>query len=220
LGSMERLGIPGEDLDGVVDALKFIERYKTSPNVPVGRRVVVVGGGNTAIDAANAARRLGAEEVHVLYRRTEKEMPAFPFEYEHSKTEGVNFHWRLQPAAILPAADDPSRAGAIRLVRIQLGARDASGRRRPEPAPGPPLDFPCDMVIPAIGQSRLMADLEASRGIRLENGCVAVDRATGQTANPRYYAGGDCVNGGREVVDAVADGKRAARAILARLGAN
>jgi glutamate synthase (NADPH/NADH) small chain len=220
LGAMERLGIPGEDLDGVIDALKFIERYKTSPNVAVGRRVIVVGGGNTAIDAANAARRLGADEVHILYRRGEEEMPAFDFEYEHSKVEGVRFHWRLQPVAILPAANDPSRTGGLRLVRMRLGMPDASGRRRPEPESGSEFDFPCDMVIPAIGQSRLMAGLAASRGIRLENGCIAVDRATGQTTNPKFYAGGDCVNGGREVVDAVADGKRAARAILARLGAD
>lgn len=217
LGAMVRLGIPGEELAGVVDALKFIERYKTSTHTKVGRRVAVVGGGNTAIDAANAARRLGAEEVHILYRRTEKEMPAFAFEYERARVEGVEFHWRVQPVAILASPEDPSRAAAIRLIRTQAGAPDA--RRAPEPIAGSGFEFPCDMVIPALGQSRLMAELEASRGIRLEHGCIAVDRATGQTANTRYFAGGDCVNGGREVVDAVADGKRAACAILARLEA-
>ena len=90
LGAMERLDIPGEGAAGVIDALRFIERYKTSHDFPVGRRVIVIGGGNTAIDAANAAKRLGAEEVHVFYRRTAKEMPAFSFEYEHSKMEGVS----------------------------------------------------------------------------------------------------------------------------------
>jgi dihydropyrimidine dehydrogenase (NAD+) subunit PreT len=181
--------------------------------------VAVIGGGNTAIDAANAARRLGADQVHLLYRRTENDMPAFPFEYEHSKFEGVRFHWNVQPLAILASPRDPGRAGAIRLIRTQPGAPDASGRRAAEPEAGSEFDFACDMVIPAAGQSRLMTELEASRGIRRNNGSIAVERTTGQTANPKYFAGGDCVNGGREVVDAVADGQRAARAIMAGLEA-
>ena len=180
--------------------------------------MAVIGAGNTAIDAANAARRLGAESVHILYRRTEKEMPAFSFEYEHAQVEGVRFEWLVQPVAILAAPDDPSRAHAVRCRRMRLGEAGPGGRPAPEPVPDSEFDFPCDMVIPALGQSRLMADLEATRRIRLEHGSIAVERATGQTANPKYFAGGDCVNGGREVVDAVADGKRAARAILARLG--
>src|SRR4030042_3679413 len=98
---MQRLGIPGEQAAGVLDALSFIERYKTHPGFSVGRRVVVIGGGNTAIDAANAARRLGAEEVHLFYRRSESQMPAFPFEYEHSRVEGVDFHWLAQPPEIV-----------------------------------------------------------------------------------------------------------------------
>src|ERR1043166_3451850 len=88
LGAMERLRIPGENAQGVIDALRFIERYKTLPDFQVGRTVIVIGGGNTAIDAANAAKRLGAEDVHLFYRRTEKEMPAFSFEYDHSRGEG------------------------------------------------------------------------------------------------------------------------------------
>ncbi|MGD0500071.1 MAG: NAD(P)-dependent oxidoreductase [Bryobacteraceae bacterium] len=217
LGAMERLGIPGEELGGVIDALKFIERYKTASRTRVGPRVVVVGAGNTAIDAANAARRLGAEEVHIIYRRTEREMPAFRFEYENSRVEGVEFHWLLAPVAILATPEEPGRVGALRVIRTRTGAPDASGRSRPEPVPGSEFDFPCDQVIPAVGQSRLMENLESSHGIRLRQGTIDVDRATGQTSNSRYFAGGDCVNGGREVVDAVADGKRAARAIIARL---
>jgi dihydropyrimidine dehydrogenase (NAD+) subunit PreT len=212
LGAMERMGIPGEELPHVVDALKFIERYKHAPHTHVGRRVVVIGGGNTAIDAANAAIRLGADEVHILYRRSGREMPAFSFEYEHAVREGVRFSWQVQPVEI--------RAEAVRCVRMELGEPDAGGRRTPVAVPGSEFDFPCDMVIPALGQSRLMGHLEAVRGIQMANGCLVVDRETGQTSHARYYAGGDCVNGGREVVDAVADGKRAARAILVRLGAN
>jgi dihydropyrimidine dehydrogenase (NAD+) subunit PreT len=200
LGAMERLGIPGEDSQGVIDALRFIERYKTLPDFRVGRRVIVIGGGNTAIDAANAAKRLGAEEVHLVYRRTEKEMPAFSFEYDHSKVEGVQFHWLAQPLEIV---ERDGRAVAVKFVETRLSGPDASGRRRPEPIPGTEFAIECDMVIPALGQSRLTAQV--------------VDRASGRTSNPKVYAGGDCVNGGREVVDAVADGKRAAVAILEAL---
>ena len=205
LGAMERLGIPGEDRPEVIDALRFIAHYKTSHDVKVGRIVVVLGGGNTAIDAANAACRLGAEEVHIFYRRTEKEMPAFPFEYQHAKVEGVQFHWLAQPVEILDRA--------VTFVSTRLGRPDASGRRKAEPLPGTEFAFVCDMVIPAVGQSRLMKLLHETRGIALDGGLIAVDRPTGRTANEKYFAGGDCVNGGREVVDAVADGKRAALAM-------
>ena len=209
LGAMERLGIAGEDRPEVVDALRFIAHYKTSHDVQVGRVVAVLGGGNTAIDAANAARRLGAEEVHIFYRRTEKEMPAFASEYEHAKVEGVQFHWLAQPVEILDRA--------VKFVSTRLGDPDASGRRKAEPVRGTEFAFVCDMVIPAVGQSRLMKVLHETRGIQLQGGLVAIDRPTGRTANEKYYAGGDCVNGGREVVDAVADGKRAALAIVQRL---
>jgi dihydropyrimidine dehydrogenase (NAD+) subunit PreT len=210
LGAMERLGIPGEGAAGVIDALRFIERYKTSPEFAVGRRVIVIGGGNTAIDAANAARRLGADDVHVFYRRTAREMPAFPFEYDHSKVEGVSFHWLAQPVEIVVHYD---RAVAVKFVETRLGEPGRDGRRRVEPLAGSEYEIPCDMVIPALGQKRLMADLLRQRGVEIEGGMIGVDRPTGRTANPRYFAGGDCVNGGREVVDAVADGKRAAMAI-------
>lgn len=213
LGAMERLGIPGEDAQAVIDALHFIERYKTHPDFTVGRRVIVIGGGNTAIDAANAAKRLGAEDVHLFYRRTAKEMPAFPFEFDHSKIEGVRFHWLAQPAAIVVR---DNRAVAVRFVETRLGEPEAGGRRKAEPVPGTEFEVPCDMVIPALGQSRRMGVLLRERGIELSGGVISVDRPTGRTGNPRYYAGGDCVNGGREVVDAVADGKRAALAIASR----
>jgi dihydropyrimidine dehydrogenase (NAD+) subunit PreT len=215
LGAMERLGIPGEQLRGVIDALRFIERYKTSPGFAVGRRVVVIGGGNTAIDAANAAKRLGAEEVHLFYRRTEKEMPAFSFEYDHSKVEGVRFHWLAQPVEIV---EQDGRAVSVKFVETRLGLPDASGRRKAEPVAGSYFECACDMVIPALGQSRLMGMLHDACGIELKGGSIVVDRPTGRTSNSKYYAGGDCVNGGREVVDAVADGKRAALAMVSRHG--
>jgi glutamate synthase (NADPH/NADH) small chain len=187
LGAMDRLGIPGEDLPHVIDALRFIESYKTCPGFAVGQRVVVIGAGNTAIDAANAAVRLGAVEVHMFYRRTETQMPAFPFEYDHAKVEGVQFHWLAQPIEI--------RAQGIRFVRTRLSQHDATKRRQPVPIPGSEFEFACDMVIPALGQSR-MSELKR------------------RVDNKKYFAGGDFVNGGREVVDAVADGKRAAQSML------
>jgi dihydropyrimidine dehydrogenase (NAD+) subunit PreT len=216
LGSMQRLGIPGEDLGGVIDALRFIERYKTSHDMEVGRRVIIIGGGNTAIDAANAARRLGADQVHVFYRRTEREMPAFRSEYDHSKIEGVRFHWLAQPTGIVGVE---GRAAAVKFTQTQLGEPDAAGRSSAVAVAGSEFEVACDMVIPAVGQSRLADMLHATRAIQVRKGIIQVDRPTGRTSNPRYYAGGDCVNGGREVVDAVADGKRAAIAMAAGMEA-
>src|ERR1700733_7301832 len=178
LGAMNQLRIPGANHPDVVDALEFIARYKTAGDMKVGNNVVVVGAGNTAIDAANAARRLGAAHVTIVYRRTESDLPAFGFEYQHAKQEGVVFEWLAQPIAIHA---DPASGRIVSLECLRAGSY---------------FQLPCDMVIPAIGQAPVDAFLQRSRG-------------------PKYFAGGDCVNGGREVVDAVADGKRAALAIAA-----
>jgi dihydropyrimidine dehydrogenase (NAD+) subunit PreT len=210
LGAMHRLGVPGEDHPAVVDALKFIEGYKTAGNLAVGRRVIVVGAGNTAIDAARAARRLGAEAVRILYRRDERHMPAFSFEYEQARQEGVEFRWRTQPVRI------HASNGCLELECVEVRV---TREGRLEPIEGSAFRMPCDNLIPAIGQSPLVELLECGRGIRTEDGRIVVDRPTGRTANPKYFAGGDCVNGGREVVDAVADGKRAAAAMARALEA-
>src|SRR5262249_567511 len=146
----------------------------------------------TAIDAACAARRLGAEEVHLLYRRGEREMPAFAFEFQHARREGVTFHFQTQPVAV--------HQHAVECARMEMGPPDASGRSAPQPAGEANFEIPCDMVIPAIGQSKLIAFLGRLRGVELDGGRVVIDRETGRTSNPKYYAGGDCVNGGREVV--------------------
>lgn len=211
LGAMNELRIPGADHADVVDALEFIARYKTAGRLKVGNHVVVVGAGNTAIDAANAARRLGAAHVTIIYRRTENELPAFGFEYEHAKHEGVSFEWLAQPVAIhtYPAGGIAS----LECVRLSLDEVTDEGGDLPVPIPGSNFHLLCDMVIPAIGQTPLIALLERVRGVGVRMGRVEIDRATGRTSHPKYYAGGDCVNGGREVVDAVADGKRAGIAI-------
>ncbi len=205
LGAMQRLNVPGEDTKGVMNALELIAAYKTGHLRELHGTVVVVGAGNTAIDAANAARRLGADTVYMLYRRSEQEMSAFDFEYEHAKQEGVQFLWRRLPVAIRPEAH-----GRLLLDTVQV--RQAEGKL--EVVPESASTFDCDLVVPAIGQSPLTELLQKLRGVEVRDGRIVADRATGQTGNPRYFAGGDCVNGGREVVDAVAGGKRAAMAIL------
>jgi len=205
LGAMQRLGIPGEDADGVMNALELIAAYKTGHLKELHGTVVVVGAGNTAIDAANAARRLGAETVYMLYRRSESEISAFDFEYEHAKQEGVQFLWRRVPLAVKPGPH-----GRLMLDTVQV--REVNGKLLPLPDSQYALE--CDLVVPAIGQSPLAEMLQTLRGVEMKDGRIVADRETGRTANPRYYAGGDCVNGGREVVDAVAGGKRAAMAML------
>jgi len=190
LGRTQPLGIPGENLPSVLNALDFIAAYKTAQPLPVGKTVAVIGGGNTAIDAAVAAKLLGAAKVSILYRRAEANMSAFAFEYEHARSVGVSFVWNARP------------------VRFTERSVECDGG----------VSIPCDNVIIAIGQSRLLETLQKIGAIELRNGQVVVNPRTGQTANPKYFAGGDCVNGGREVVDAAAEGKRAAQGIIEAMG--
>lgn len=206
LGAMQRLNVPGEEDGGVMNALELIAAYKTGHLKELRGTVVVVGAGNTAIDAANAARRLGAETVYMLYRRSESDISAFDFEYEHAKQEGVQFLWRRQPLAIRPAAH-----GRVLLDTVQV--QQVNGALVQLPDSQYPIE--CDLIVPAIGQSPLTQLLQELRGVEVKDGRIVADRITGLTGNARYYAGGDCVNGGREVVDAVAGGKRAALAMLA-----
>jgi dihydropyrimidine dehydrogenase (NAD+) subunit PreT len=205
LGAMQRLGVPGEESAGVMNALELIAAYKTGHVKELRGTVVVVGAGNTAIDAANAARRLGAETVYMLYRRSEEDISAFDFEYEHAKQEGVQFLWRRQPLAVRTGEH-----GRLQLDTVQVRQVNGSLLTIPDSE----YTMECDLLVPAIGQSPLAELLETLRGIEMREGRIVADRVTGQTGNPRYFAGGDCVNGGREVVDAVAGGKRAAIAML------
>lgn len=202
LGRMEPMQIPGEGLSGVVDALRFIADYKTEQTIAVRPRVVVIGAGNTAIDAANAARRLGAERVVMVYRRTAREMPAFAFEFAHAKQEDVDFCWAAKPVRII---GQTGSVVGIECVRLKPNLETIAGSE---------FIIACDMVIPAIGQSRTLGLISAVPGIETRKGLIVVDRETGRTGNPKFFAGGDVVNGGREVVDAVADGKRAALAMM------
>lgn len=211
LGAMHTLEIPGGDHPAVVDALKFIEDYKLGLTTKIDGIVVVIGAGNTAIDAANAAKRLGAQDVRVLYRRTEDYISAFDFEYEHAKQEGIRFHWLTQPVAV--------HASSVGVTSVECVTMEIASDGSLNQVGGSNFQIECDMVIPAIGQSPLVEFLSRCRDLKIEKGRIVVDRATGQTTNPKYFAGGDCVNGGREVVDAVADGKRSGVAIASLLEA-
>jgi len=209
LGAMQRLEVEGAAHSAVVDALEFIAGYKTGERLSVASRVVVIGAGNTAIDAAVAAKRLGADEVTILYRRQRENISAFDFEYEHALNEGVRFEWGTLPTRLEASGDGI----ALACVEVAMGV---DGKL--QPVEGSEFTMECDVIIPAIGQSPLLELLSQARGVTIERGRVAIERSTGQTSNPKYFAGGDCVNGGREVVDAVADGKRAALGIAGWLG--
>jgi dihydropyrimidine dehydrogenase (NAD+) subunit PreT len=211
LGNSPDLNIPGENLAGVCDALEFIELVtrRRWRSVDVGRRVAVIGAGNTAIDAATEAKRLGAEEVMIIYRRGEEEMPAYDFEYELAKSDGVAFHLLTAPKRIL----GDGHVAAIECLRMKLGAPDARGKKTPEPVPGSEFQIPVDMVIKSIGHKTNESFLGLLPKLDIKNGKIVVNPETMQSSNPKYFAGGDCINGGKEVVNAAADGKRAAHGI-------
>lgn len=198
----------GDDLEGVYESLAFIEELKLGDRQKrlIGERVVVIGGGNTAIDVAREAVRLGARQVAILYRRTEEQMPAFPKEVREARKEGVHFHWLTAPTRLL----GEHRVRGVECIYHRLGEPDSSGRPRPEPVPGTEFVLEADTVIKAIGQRARTDLLEKIPGLELERGLIKVDPKTCQTSNPKYFAGGDCINGGATVVQAVHDGKAAA----------
>jgi dihydropyrimidine dehydrogenase (NAD+) subunit PreT len=213
LGATDDLRIPGEDLEGCRDALSFIEETKSKNlgDVQIARRIAVIGGGNTAIDVVTAARRLGAEEVYMVYRRGPEEMSAFDYEYELAKKDTVAFVWQALPVRVID--DGHGCVAALECVRTERGPKDARGRASFVPVAGSEFQLDVGMVVKALGQKRKTDFLEQIAGLELKNGCVVVDAGTMQTANRKYFAGGDCVNGGGEVVDAVAHGKKAAAGI-------
>ena len=197
------VGYEGDELDGVWESLPFIEQLKTGEPPPVGKRVAVIGGGNTAVDVAVEAKRLGADVSLLLYRRTEREMPAYEHEVELARREGVEIRFLTNPVAFV----GEQRVEGVRCAEMRLGAPDESGRRRPEPVPGSEFVVPVDNVVKAIGQR----PREEFRSL-LES--VDVD---GRTSNRMIFAAGDAVNGGASVVQAVGEAKRAVRALDERL---
>jgi glutamate synthase (NADPH/NADH) small chain len=205
--------LPGSDLPGVWESLPFISALKTGRPPEVGQRVVVIGGGNTAIDVARESVRLGAGVVALLYRRTEAEMPAYPHEVAEAREEGVEVVRLTAPVRFLGV----DRLDGIECVRMRIGARDESGRRRPEPVPGTEHVIPADTAVKALGQAPRSDFLSWIDGLALGRGRIDVDPETGRTGNPKYFAGGDAVSGGATVVEAVRDAKVAARGIDAWL---
>jgi dihydropyrimidine dehydrogenase (NAD+) subunit PreT len=217
LGETWDLELPGQDLEGVLGAIEFIEMTKVKPfhEVEVGRRVACIGAGNTAIDVVTAAKRLGAEFVHLIYRRGEKDMPAFRYEYDIAKLDGVIFHWNTKPVRIL---GEGGQVTAIECVETSTSAPGTRGRGDVTPIPGTEFKLDVDMVVRAIGQKPVTQLFAAIPGIEIrKNGTLGVNEQH-QTGAPKYFGGGDCTNGGKEVVDAVAEGMAAARSMDAWLG--
>ena len=206
-----QLRIPGENLAGVYDAMHFIEKVTSRKwsSVEIGKRVAVIGAGNTAIDAVTEAKRLGAEQVMIVYRRSKEEMSAYEFEYELAKSDGVAFHFLTAPKRILGS----THVESVECIRLKPGIPDSAGKRKLEVIPNSEFQLPVDMIITAVGQTTERSFFSQIQNLKLENGNVWVNPETCQTSNPKFFAGGDCVNGGKEVVNAAADGKKAAHGI-------
>jgi glutamate synthase (NADPH/NADH) small chain len=209
LGATNKLNLPGEDLVGVYDALEFIERIKSRDwaSVPMARRIAVIGAGNTAIDAVTQAKRLGAEQVLLIYRRTQSEMSAYHYEYKLAKQDAVEFRWQTAPVEIIADATG-QHVAALRCVRTEMQDGKLVN------VAGSEFDLPVEMVIKAIGQQKQRSFLASIPNVSLDTiGRLTVNWETMQTDNPKYFAGGDCVNGGAEAVDAAQHGKHAAMGI-------
>ncbi len=210
VGLARQLDIQGEELIGVVDAIRFIYDIRAGAyeQVPVGDKVVVIGMGMTAIDAATQAKRLGAKDVILVYRRTQEEMPCTEEELNIAKLDGCRVIWLAAPANLIGANGKVSH---LVCKLMQLGEPDASGRRSPIET-GETFTLEVDMVIKAAGQIPF-SDLVNNSQLQHSNGKIVAQK-NGATSMPGVFAGGDCVNGGKEVVDAVEAGKKSAASIL------
>jgi NADH-quinone oxidoreductase subunit F len=206
-----KLGIPGEDLQGVVDPLELLRNVKFGKKVKVGKKVGIVGGGNAAIDAARTALRLGAKSVHILYRRTKMEMPAAIDEVEGALKEGVKIEFLVAPSKVISSN---GKLTGLECVRMELGEFDQSGRRRPVPIKGSEFTVDLDILIPAIGQQPDKSFLGNGDGIKISRaGMIQVNPETLSTDREGVFAGGDAVSGPATVIEAMAAGKTAAESI-------
>ena len=227
-GTPSMMGIPGESLGGVLSANELLTRcnlmrardfpeYDTP--LPVGKRVAVIGSGNTAMDALRVSLRLGAEKVYCIYRRSRAESPARAEELRHAEEEGIEFHWLTNPVAILGDAE-AGKAGnvrAMRCIRMELGEPDDSGRRRPVPVAGSEFEFPIDIVVFAIGTNANPIIGQTSRLKLNKRGYIEAD-ADLATSMAGVFAGGDIVTGAATVIEAMGAGRKAARSMKAYLG--
>ena len=213
------MGIPGETANGVFSANEYLTRsnlmkaFDDSYDTPIaaGKKVAVIGGGNVAMDAARTALRLGAE-VHIVYRRSEAELPARAEEVHHAKEEGIIFHLLTNPTEIL--VDDNGWVKGIRCVKMELGEPDESGRRRPVVVPGSEYDIEVDAVIMSLGTSPNPLISSTTKGLDVNKWkCIVADENNGATTKEGVYAGGDAVTGAATVILAMGAGKAAAKGI-------
>jgi glutamate synthase (NADPH/NADH) small chain len=215
------LNIPGEELNGVYAANEFLTRVNLmkAKDFPLEgtplkrpRRCAVIGAGNTAMDAARTALRLGAEEVTIVYRRSREEMPARAEEVHHAEEEGVKFQLLTNPVEFL--GDENGWLKKMRCIRMELGEPDESGRRRPHPVPGSEFEMEVDTAIIAVGQTPNPLIRQTTEGLAVEKwGGIVVDEQTGATSIPGVFAGGDVATGAATVITAMGAGRRSAIAI-------
>jgi len=213
IGAQEciRLGIEGEDLEGVYSGLDYLRRVNLGEPAALGKKVAVIGGGNVAVDAVRSARRLGAEDAFILYRRSLEEMPSRAEEIMECQEEGIPIHTLTQPVRLIGAN---GRVKAIECVRTRLTEPDESGRRSPEPIPGSEFTIEVDAVIAALGQETDWSCLTPECACTLTDwGTMNVDPLTLQSDDPDIFAGGDAVRGPQTVIEAIADGRQAAISI-------
>lgn len=203
----EKLGIPGDNLSGVLDAVEYLKIINLGNKYNVGNTVVVIGGGNSAIDAARVARREGARQVHIIYRRQQEDMPAEKSEIEAALDEGILLHLMASPAGIIGTKGSVT---GIRCIKMEPGDFDKSGRRSPKPVDGSEYIMECDTVIAAIGQRPDSAELGGSYFKTDKGGRILAHKRTLAAVDCGIFAGGDCVTGPSTVIDAVAAGQRAA----------
>ncbi|MFN8176778.1 MAG: NADPH-dependent glutamate synthase [bacterium] len=227
-GLPQFLRIPGENLNGVFSANEYLTRINlmrayqfpdSDTPLRVGKRVAVIGAGNTAMDAVRSSLRMGAEQAMIVYRRSEKEMGARVEEYHHAIEEGVEFHWLHNPIEVL--GDETGWVTGLRCQKMKLGEPDESGRARPIPIEGSEFVFPVDNVVLAIGTTPNPLLVKTTKGLATtKKGCLVAEESTGLTTRNRVYAGGDAVTGAATVILAAGAGKRAAEAIHRDLSGN
>ncbi|MGQ9687179.1 MAG: NAD(P)-binding protein [Desulfobaccales bacterium] len=204
------LGIPGEDAEGVVQGVDFLRQLNLGQNPRVGKKLAIIGGGNVAFDVARSARRLGAESITIVYRRSREEMPALKEEIEAAQCEGIHLHYLAAPKQVV--VKDGKVAGLI-CIRMELGPPDDSGRRRPIPIKGSEFQLDVDMILPAVGQSADLSCLEDTKIVATRYGTLEVDPITYQTSRPGVFAAGDVHTGPWVAIGAVAGGLEAAESI-------
>ncbi|HYA91063.1 MAG TPA: FAD-dependent oxidoreductase [Thermodesulfobacteriota bacterium] len=208
----EKLGIAGEDLQGVIHGVTFMRMVNLEENPKIGLRVAVVGGGNTAMDSARSSLRLGAKEVSIIYRRSREEMPVDPRELEEVEEEGIKVHYLTQPIRVL--SRDGIRVSGVQCIRNRLGDPEQDGRRRPIPIEGTEFDIDIDLLIPAVSQSPDISFLPEEIGLEISKwDRLSVNPETFETNVRGIFAGGDFVTGPRDVIRVIADGRKAALSI-------